>query len=331
MKIFVTGGTGFIGVPLIKQLVSRGHSVVVLARNIERAKNELGLKIANELMGKISFFAGDLSAEHRLIDGMKGCEAVFNVAGTISYRNCDRTLVRETNVRGTANVLSAAKKNRVQRLVHTSSIVAVGITWSENQVLDESAEYNAANLDLEYFNTKHQGEMEVIKSVRDGLDAVIVNPGAVAGFSDDSGRNGNIGSALKMLAIVPFLLPGGNSWVDVRDVVAGHIAALEKGETGERYILAAENISNAEVTKRIRSARGKKVPSFELPQKWVRILSYFPLIDQLAIRNCGFYLYFNSKKAKERLGLTFRSPWPAMQAMLVDKAESIKTGRNAIG
>jgi dihydroflavonol-4-reductase len=326
MKVFVTGGTGFIGIPLIRALLARGDEVVSLSRNPGVAARSFSRYFPEDLRARLRHQAGDLGQPAALAEGMRGCEAVFHVAGSISYRERGRREVQRTNVEGTRNVAEAARKAGVRRLVHTSSVVAVGVSWDPHQALDENAPYNCGGMGLEYFDAKHAAEVEIARAVQHGLDAVIVNPATVVGFADHAGRPGSVNDSVRLLSRVPFLLPGGNCWVDVRDVVSGHLLAFERGRTGERYILGSRNLTNAEVIRRLRQVKGKIVPRATVSGAQVRALGRvaraferlgfpIPVGSQMATRVSGFYLYFDCAKARSELGWEPASPWPALQAM----------------
>lgn len=288
MKIFVTGTTGFIGIPLMRALAARGNEVVP--------------------------FRGDVRNATAVVKAMRGCEAVFHLAGRISYRACDRPLVRAVNVQGTVNVLEAARALGIRRMVHTSSIVTVGVSWDPGQVLDEDAVFNAARLRLEYFDSKREAENRVMEAAARGLDVVIVNPGVVVGEPGDCGRPGPVNKSVRTLAHLPFTLPGGNSWVDVRDVVAGHLLAFEKGRSGRRYILAHENISNADVRRRFAVETGGSLPFIHLPARVLRACARMTG-SQVAMRIGGFFMYYDCSRARKELGWNPRPAWPAIKAM----------------
>ena len=236
MKAFVTGATGYIGVPLVKKLVAAGHEVTALVRDFDKAQNLFAAEFRG---GRLRFAGGDVLDTAALAQGITGAEVVFHLAAIVSYKNSERKLVHDVNVIGTGNVARACLEHGIRRLVYTSSIVAIGITHDPSEVLDESALYNAQDLRLAYFDSKYLAEAEIARAVAAGLDAVIVNPGTVVGFPEHSGPSGGVESGIRAITRFPVYLPGGNSWVDVRDVVEGHLLAFERGGTGERYILTA--------------------------------------------------------------------------------------------
>jgi dihydroflavonol-4-reductase len=303
MKVLVTGGTGFIGLPLVRELLARGDQVTLLVRDVERAKRIVVRELET---GRLQLLPGDVLDPGSVVRAMSGVSIVFHLAGMISYKNADRRKVWRVNVEGTRNVVEAALAAGVSKFIHTSSIVAVGLSWDPKVILDESASYDAAGLRLEYFDAKHEAEAVVLAAVKRGLNAVIVNPGTVAGDPDYAGPSGNVSAAVKMMVNSPVLLPGGNAWVDVRDVVGGHLLALEKGRVGERYILAVENITNAEIA--IRLSKGRYKPRIRLPSWLLRLVK-----TQLATRVSGFYLFFDCGKARRELGWNPRSPWAAIE------------------
>lgn len=327
MRAFVTGGTGFIGVPLIRALLERGNDVTLLARNVERARGLF--REAGKGLAELEVIRGDLDGSPELPvhvrSAMRGCEVAFHVAGRICYDRHDRERSFRVNRDGTRAICRAAEEAGIRRLVHTSSIVTIGISWSPDQSLGEANEYNASDLRLAYFDSKRAAEDEVRRAVSRGLDAVIVNPGTVAGSPKDSGPSGNVLRALNTLIRLPFALPGGNCWVDVRDVVEGHLLALERGTPGARYILATENISNAEIARRLRHLLGREARAFMLPPSAVRLLARVTRSQQIT-RASGFYLYMDSTKARQDLGWNPRSPWGAIEAMAAHSPPDLSPG-----
>lgn len=318
MKALVTGATGFIGIPLLRALAQGETEIFALTRDPARAA-EIGRRAFSPCAAnQIRWIKEDLGrateAGPELRAALSRCDTVFHLAGAISYRRSERDWVRRVNLEGTRVIAQAALDAGVRKFVHTSSIVAVGISWQPDAVLTEDAPYNASDLGMEYFDAKHAAEREVLARIERGLPAVIVNPATVVGDPRISGPAGNVSSALRALARLPFLLPGGGCWVDVEDVVSGLLLAAERGQVGARYILGSENLSNAELIQKLAASSGRKPPRITFPAAPLRWVGYCGF--QAATRVSGFYLYFDSSKARTKLGWNPRPVWPAMQAML---------------
>ena len=287
MRAFVTGASGFIGIPLVRKLLDRGWKVTALyhSRSIQD-----WIRHENLEAKKIS-----LLDEDALTEAFNGCDAVFHVAGMISYKKSERDKMFQVNVEGTQVVARAALQAKVPRLLHVSSIVAVGVTEDPSRPLDESSPYNAEPLRLGYFDSKWEAEQRLKKF--NELDIVMVNPSTVLGSSADSGPDGNVLKSVRMLGQAPLVLPGGNAWVDVRDVVDGILLAFEKGRRGERYILSNGNFSYREVVDRIDNRLGISRTRINLSPALLRTL-HRATGQEIFSRTAGHYLYFSSDKAK---------------------------------
>jgi dihydroflavonol-4-reductase len=303
MRALVTGATGYIGVPLVRELLGRGWEVRALVRQPDRARATLG---------GATLVSADLFDVSQLTATMRGCDAVFHLAGMVSFRGRDVRAVHRTNREGTRAVAAATLAAGVPRLVHVSSIVAVGVSWDASQMLDETATYNAGPLSLAYFDSKHDAEREVREAVDRGLDAVMLNPAGVVSQSGAVGGDGRLSGLIRALARMPLLLPGGNNWVDMGDVIDALLVGLERGRRGERYILGAENVSFVELQTRLATVIGRRPARF---RAWPRLLRAAGRYVQTAARLSGFYLYADSSKARKELGWQPRSPWPAIEAM----------------
>ncbi|HET6204707.1 MAG TPA: NAD-dependent epimerase/dehydratase family protein [Planctomycetota bacterium] len=319
MKVFVTGGTGFVGSALVRSLCARGDVVTGL-RRAESPVGRLG-----EL--PVRWVEAPLTDEPALARASAGAEVFFHVAADLSYSRRDRGRQFETNVLGTRAVAAAALRVGARRLVHTSSVAAVGIRDGPT-LLDESSPYSAAPLDIGYFETKRQAEGEVARAVERGLDAVTVNPSVVLGPGFGRGNSGAIVLAVAKRRI-PFVPPGGVNCVGIDDVVSGHLLALERGRRGERYILGSENLTYGALFERIarlagvrprgRSVRGGLLLGFV---RALRALDRLGLVGRRlrpeALATLGRYLWFDSGKARRELGWTPSPIDAAIRATLED-------------
>lgn len=237
MRILVTGATGFIGARLLARLAAECDEIRILRREGSSLKTIKNIKFED--------FVGDVTDQGDVMRATRDCDYVFHVAASVSYWDKEKKEQYETNVIGTRNIVEACLANKVRRLIYTSSIVAIGAP-AKGQLADEDAEYNLAPLNISYCDTKHAAEDEVQKGVKRGLDAVIVNPGAVFGPGDMRRHKGHLYGSRVWLN--HFYVGGGIATVDVDDVVEGHIRAWKKGRKGERYILANENLTFKEIS-----------------------------------------------------------------------------------
>lgn len=227
MRIAITGASGHIGVNLCRLLVRENHSVRALIHRNSTSLEGIHLeKVKGDLMDPVS-----LSALVRDMD------IVFHLAGVISIRRQGIKEVFDKNVEGTRNILEASRKASVQRVIHFSSIHALAHD-PHDKVLDETRPLALYDR-MAYSRSKAYAESEVLSAVTQGLDAVILNPTAVIGPEDH--EPSLMGRALILMSLgkLPFLVPGGYDWVDVRDVVQAAAIAMVKGRKGERYLLSA--------------------------------------------------------------------------------------------
>jgi len=268
MTILVTGSTGFIGSHLCKALLAQGREV----RAFHRPNSPLAALQGLELEHAV----GDITRPGDLAAAIRGVEAVFHTAAFVGRR--DPRLIYQISVEGTRNVLEAARAAGAQRVVHTSSVAALGVPLEQDRRkdalamrMDESHSWNIPPERWPYGYHKHLAELEVRQAVAAGLDAVIVNPALVIGAGD---LNRIAGDILVRVAKggIPVVIEGGLNLVHIDDVVRGHLAALEHGKTGERYILGNENVTHAQYLQMAAAAAGVRAPALVLPAALVRSL-----------------------------------------------------------
>ena len=304
MLALVTGATGFVGANVALALVSRGDTVRVLKRSTSRLD-----ALAD---APVEYVTGDLLDPDSLKQAMVGCDVVFHVAALSQYWRTGKETVYRVNVDGTRNVMEAALAAGVSRVVYTSSIASLGVP-PPGQMLDETTPYPDDQTWFVYGHSKHLAEQEVQRAVERGLPAVIVNPGIVIGPRDINFVSGSIirASVKGQLRVVP---PGGSNIVHVADVVAGQLAAAERGRVGERYILGGENLSHWDAAVTAASVTGGPGPLLVLPN-WSlnplaglvdvfnRLAPWPPLVIGQQIRLGGVDIYADSSKAIRELDL----------------------------
>lgn len=313
MKVLVTGATGFLGGWLTRRLVAEGCDVRILSRSGGCGEELAGLPL--------EVAAGDVTDPASLAAAARGVDSVFHLAGLVAYSRRRRAEMERVNVDGTAHVIAACRTAGVRRLVHVSSVVAVGAS-RDGRPLDEDAPYTMSGLNLGYFETKHRSEALVRAAARAGeVDAVIVNPSTVYGAGD--ARKGSRGLQVKVArGRFPFYPPGGASIVAVEDVIDATVAAWHRGRTGERYILCGDNLLFREIFAIIAREAGVRPPSIPLPRAAVFALGKIgdglealglkgPLNTETAWM-AVLYHWFDAAKAMRELG--FR-PRPAAEAL----------------
>jgi dihydroflavonol-4-reductase len=232
MRVLVTGGTGFLGSHLCARLVGEGYQVTVLRRPASDlgSLSRLGVRSA---IGDVT----DVDSLNRAMDGQR---FVIHAAALVgSAPAAVHAVVNET---GTRNVAVACQRHGVERLVHVSSVAAVGIPEDRRQPADEGFAFNLEGSPLGYHLSKRRAEQAIARAAAEGLDAVIVNPSSIKGPHGRYFRGGEIPNAVRRRPVVP-CFSGGTNIVHVGDVVDGVLGALRRGRTGERYILGGENLT----------------------------------------------------------------------------------------
>jgi dihydroflavonol-4-reductase len=304
VKALITGATGFVGSNIAAALAARGDQVRVLRRATSRLDALEGVPVEHVV--------GDILEQDSLATAVQGCEVVFHVAAVAQYWRMGKDTVYRVNVEGTRNVMQAALKAGVKRVVHTSSVAALGYLPGGN-LADESQTFPQELSWWPYGHSKYLAELEVQKAVRQGLPAVIVNPTIIIGPRDVNFVSGSLiqASVKGQLRVVP---PGGSNVVHSRDVVTGQLAAAERGRVGERYILGGENLSHWEAAMMIASITGGARPVLVLPGWTLSPLARLvdtinglshrpPLVTGEQIRLGGQTFYVDISKAVRELGL----------------------------
>ncbi|MGA7162305.1 MAG: SDR family oxidoreductase [Bacteroidota bacterium] len=307
-NILITGGTGFIGSNLAAALLTQGYTVRILRRTSSDLRNIEALPIEHRI--------GDVRDVASLRSAMRGCDTVFHTAAMVSFWKPTRPLQYEINIGGTKNVVEACLKENVRRLVHTSSIAAIGHP-ANGMLADESTPFNWERVDNGYKNSKHMAEIEITKGVERGLDAVMVNPGVVIGPGDVHFNGGKIIRSVKKHQAL-FYIKGGMNIVFVADVVAGHISASLKGRRGERYILGGENLTHKQAFQITAQVAGGIVPRVRMPISLLKLAGKFfdltgriinkePFVTSELFSGAGLYNWYSSEKARRELGYTITS------------------------
>ena len=303
MKALITGGTGFLGANLAHGLLKQGWDVRILRRATSPLDAVRDLSVEHAI--------GDVTDSRSLLAAMQDVAVVFNVAAVSSYWRNTAELIYKVNVDGTRNVFEAAAQSGVRRVVHTSSAAAVG--FISGRLATEADRFNQPLRRFPYGHSKWLAEEVAVERVKAGQDIVLVNPTAIVGARDINWISGSILREAKRKHI-PVIPQGGVNFVAVQDVVAGHIAAVEKGRTGERYILGGENLTNRQMTTVACEIVGVKPPRWAQPRWTIPIAA--AVLDAIAamigpklplsgeqMRLTAKYLYFDSTKARRELGL----------------------------
>jgi len=303
-RVFVTGATGFVGANLVRLLLQEGYGVRVLVRPGADRRNLQGLDL--------EIAEGGLN-DPDLARHLQGCRYCFHVAAHYSLWQRDRALLHQANVLGTRNLLQAAQDAGVERTVYTSSVAALG-TPGDGQVVDETFQEDPEHLIGAYKKSKYWAEQEAIAAVQRGQDVVIVNPSTPIGAWDIKPTpTGEI--VLRFLQRrMPAYVNTGLNLIDVKDVAWGHLLALRRGRTGERYILGHQNLTLKEILDRLSGITGMPAPQTTVPLwlplgvAWVgeRVLAplgFQPTVPLDGVKMSAKLMYYDPTKAVQELGL----------------------------
>ena len=256
MLVFVTGATGFVGSHVAQVLAEQGADLRLLVRSSSNPSNIQGLKAERVV--------GDLRDPASLEKVMAGCDVLFHVAADYRLWIRDPEQMYRANVDGTRAILQAARNNRVRRVVYTSSVATMGFT-SDGQPADENSPVSLDSMIGHYKRSKFMAEEVAIKAGKSGMDVVVVNPTTPVGEQDikptPTGRI--IVDFLKKK--FPAYVDTGLNMVDVKECARGHVAALERGRSGERYILGGENLTLKQILDKLAVITGLPSPKVKLP------------------------------------------------------------------
>ncbi len=320
MPTLVTGANGFVGSAVVRVLLRAGEEVRVLVRPGSDLSNLEGLKVETVL--------GDMRAPGSLRAALKGCRRLYHVAALYSLWLQKPDEIYVSNVTGTRNLMEAALEMGVERVVHTSTVGAVGLP-KEGGTGSEETPISLQEIVGHYKRSKFLGEQEVRDLVPKGLPAVIVNPSTPVGARD-------VKPTPTGQMIVDFLkgrmwayLETGLNLIDVEDVAEGHLLAAEKGRIGERYILGHRNLFLREIFEMLGRISGRRAPALKIPYGLALPLAYLstgisnrithrsPRVPLEGVRMAKRPMFFDSTKAVRELGLPQRSVEGALEQSVV--------------
>ena len=309
MLALVTGATGFLGSHVARVLAEQGAGLRLLVRPTSDQRNIDDLKNADRVLG-------DLRDAASISQALSGCDVVFHVAADYRLWVRDPGEMYRSNVEGTRSLLEAARKQGVRRVVYTSSVATMGFTSGSNNgnVADEQSPVGIADMIGHYKRSKFMAEQVAIDAARSGVDVVIVNPTTPIGERDikptPTGRI--VLDFLKRK--FPAYVETGLNLVDATECARGHVQALEKGRSGERYILGGENLTLKQILDRLAAITGLPSPTVKLPYVFAlaagvvdemvtgRLLGREPRATIDAVRMGRKMMFVTSAKAERELG-----------------------------
>lgn len=313
MITLVTGATGHLGANLVRALLEKGEKVRALVRQPENKELE-GLNVELAI--------GDITDSESLKKAVKGCERVFHLAAFVSIRSGDRPKLYDINVLGTRKIMQVCREAGVKKVVHCSSLGAVGI--NPNGASTEEWSVSPYEETTDYEISKTFAELEVYKEIAKGLPATIVCPSGIVGPYDF--KPSLLGNTILEFAQGKMrgYIEGGFDFVPMRDVVQGALLAMEKGKVGERYLLTGEELTIEQTLIYLEELTGVKRPKLKIPiglmqniavvKDWI-LRKFFPNViprfNYHSIRLLRSGKHGDNSKAVEELGL---QPTPVKEA-----------------
>ena len=315
MKALVTGATGFVGGAVARALVQAGIDVRVMARKESDLHNLKDLVVEQVV--------GDLRDRGALRTAMAGCQQLYHVAAYYALWAKDPTIFYDINVTGTRNVLEAAQAVGIERTVYCSTIGAIGLPL-DGGLGNEDIPVALDQMAGHYKRSKYLAEQEVLKFAREGFPVIIVNPSAPVGAGDVKPTPTGQVIVDFMKGRMPAYIETGMNIVDVDDVAAGHLLAMQKGRLGERYILGCKNLMLRDIFDILSRMTGVKAPSVKLPRSLVLPLAYVnhwianltgvpPRIPLEGIKMAKYKMHYDCSKAVRELGIPQTPPEIALE------------------
>jgi dihydroflavonol-4-reductase len=297
--VLVTGGTGFLGAYIIRELVEKGYRV----RSIRRT-DKLPFFISPLVLDKVEWIQGDLLDIGAMEEAMEGIQTVIHAAAKVSLISRERKAMFKTNIEGTSNLVNAALAQNIKRLIHVSSVAALGRS-ELGATLSEGKQWEKISLNSNYAISKYNGEMEVWRAIGEGLNAAIVNPSTIIGYGD-----WNVSSCAIFKHVYqesPWYTNGINGFISVEDVARAIVLIMETDISGERFVLSSENWSFRQLIDTIADGFSKKHPRWEagpfstqIAWRLEKLKSVFtgqpPLITKESARIARSTTYFDHSK-----------------------------------
>lgn len=308
-KIFITGATGFLGSYVVRTLLARGYKNLY---GLRRSHSDMSL--IGDAADKVEWIIGDVLDVPLLYEVLSGKDAVVHIAATVTFDPSRKKEMQAVNIEGTANIVHASLANNIKKLVHVSSIAALGRAKEVIEV-DEKTSWVKSKSNTFYGKTKHHAELEVWKGQAEGLNTLIVNPSLIIGAGNWSSSSCTLFDKIyKGLSHYP---KGTNGVVDVRDVAFGISEALEKDLSGERIILSAENLPYKSILNQIATNLGVKGPDKPLTRtkrtlawifEWLRskVQGLPPIFTRESVRSTATTCYYDNQKSIDLLGMKYR-------------------------
>ena len=327
-KVLVTGATGYIGLHCVQQLLNQGYAVNGSVRTPERKEEVFeALQKHNTPTENLNLFTLNLTEDDGWDEGMEGCDYLLHVASPIALENHNEDFFVKPAVAGVKRAFKYAKKHNVKKVVLTSSVAAIFDTLEEKTDYDETDWSDPENPSISHYakskTLAEKAAWDFVDNEDNPFELAVINPALVIGPS----LSGDLGESNKAIAMVttgkmPVAVPLQFGYVDVRDVAAAHLLAMQNSNSnGERFALAEKDLWYKDVAKVLRDNGFDKAPTFNVPVWLAKILANFSKELKVTLPYLGRVRSVkNTSKAKDILGW---NPRPAEES-IIDIAEQIK-------
>lgn len=330
-RIFVTGGTGFLGSYILRDLLGNGYTNIMALRRTTSPDD-----LVSDIQSKIEWIEGDVLDIGCLEEGMENADYVIHAAAIVSFDPKDKALMKKVNIEGTANMVNMALHTKAKRFVFVSSVAALGRVKS-GMIIDETTEWEESTFNSNYGISKRLAELEVWRGIAEGLQANILNPSYIIG-----GGFWNFGPSHLFQMVdkgLSWYAKGTNGMVDVRDVAKMTRILMERNEFGKRYISCARNISYQELFSAIAKGLGKKPPKRVL-KKWMGEMAWRgehlrslitgskPIVTKETIKYSAHDFLYDSSRSIQELDMAYTKPELTISETCKCYLESVKEGKN---
>ncbi len=307
--ILVTGATGFLGSYVVRQLLSAGYRNITCLR-----RSTSSLALLGPAAAQVQWVEGDLQDTYQLHETLQEIDVVVHAAALVSLRKRDHDRMMKINVEGTANVINASLEGGVRRLVHVSSIAALGRSANTANI-DEQTEWVNDKRNTSYAVSKYKAELEVWRGWREGLNVIVLNPSVILGSGFwDLGTCRMFRQVARGLRFYP---NGSTGFVDVRDVASAVVSSIESDITGQRMVISGAHCSWQDLFGLIAQGLDKRPPHIRMTPplthlavwgSWVLAqLTRRPhLLTAGAMHNLGGDYHYDNRASIEALGSTYR-------------------------
>lgn len=308
-RILVTGGTGFLGSYILRYLLKAGYNNL---SSLCRSKSRFGL--VENFKNQVNWIESDLLDYASLDDVFKEIDYVIHAAAIISLDPRMRAKMYKTNIEGTQNIVNLSLEHNIKKLIHVSSIAAIGRTKNDG-IISESTEWQDNDQNSHYSITKFKAELELWRGASEGLSMAIVNPSLILGAG--YWNNGTAGIVKRVQKGIPFYPIGSNGMCDVRDVAKSCMILLESDIESERFIISNQNMKYQEVFKLMAESLGCKYPTKPFTNflsglawraEWLRskLTGSETLVTKESLLTTSLNSHYNNQKSIDHLNLDYR-------------------------